>query len=655
MPDLHYLWIKIQTGKRTIHPFFGFSIYNPNLHKTMQITIIILVISAILFAIGKVRSDLVALCALVALLVTHILTPAEALSGFSNSVVIMMVGLFVVGGAIFQTGLAKKVSSYLLRLAGKSELKLFLLVMLVTAAIGAFVSNTGTVALMMPIVVSMAAGTNSNPRRLLMPLAFASSMGGMMTLIGTPPNLVIQSTLIDAGLPKLSFFSFLPAGLVCVAVGTVALLFLSKWFLSKSGKGSESGQQGGKSLNQLVNEYGLMSNLFRLRVGNGSEAEGKTIVDLDIRNRYRLNVLEVRRGEETQQKRFLKTITQSLAGPETNFETGDIVYVKGDFADVKSFADDYGFELLSGSSSEDREAENASLAFYDIGIAEIVLMPMSKIINRTIKEAGFRDKFNVNVLGIRRKSDYLLNNLGNEKIHSGDVLLVQGTWHNISRLSNENDDWVVIGQPLEEAAKVTLDYKAPMAAAIMLLMVAMMVFDFIPIEPVTSVMIAGILMVLTGCFRNIEAAYKTINWESIVLIAAMMPMSLALEKTGASTYITNSLVTGLGQFGPIALMAGIYFTTSLMTMFISNTATAVLLAPIALQSAQQIGVNPLPFLFAVAIGASMCFASPFSTPPNALVMRAGEYSFMDYVKVGLPLQVLMGIVMVFVLPLLFPF
>lgn len=621
----------------------------------MQITIIILVISAILFAIGKVRSDLVALCALVALLVTHILTPAEALSGFSNSVVIMMVGLFVVGGAIFQTGLAKKVSSYLLRLAGKSELKLFLLVMLVTAAIGAFVSNTGTVALMMPIVVSMAAGTNSNPRRLLMPLAFASSMGGMMTLIGTPPNLVIQSTLIDAGLPKLSFFSFLPAGLVCVAVGTVALLFLSKWFLSKSGKGSESEQQGGKSLNQLVNEYGLMSNLFRLRVGNGSEAEGKTIVDLDIRNRYRLNVLEVRRGEETQQKRFLKTITQSLAGPETHFETGDIVYVKGDFADVKSFADDYGFELLSGSSSEDREAENASLAFYDIGIAEIVLMPMSKIINRTIKEAGFRDKFNVNVLGIRRKSDYLLNNLGNEKIHSGDVLLVQGTWHNISRLSNENDDWVVIGQPLEEAAKVTLDYKAPMAAAIMLLMVAMMVFDFIPIEPVTSVMIAGILMVLTGCFRNIEAAYKTINWESIVLIAAMMPMSLALEKTGASTYITNSLVAGLGQFGPIALMAGIYFTTSLMTMFISNTATAVLLAPIALQSAQQIGVNPLPFLFAVAIGASMCFASPFSTPPNALVMRAGEYSFMDYVKVGLPLQVLMGIVMVFVLPLLFPF
>ena len=282
-------------------------------------------------------------------------------------------------------------------------------------------------------------------------------------------------------------------------------------------------------------------------------------------------------------------------------------------------------------------------------------MPASNLVNQTIKESGFRDKFNVNVLGIRRKKEYLLQDLGNEHIHSGDVLLVQGTWGNIARLSKEDSDWVVLGQPLAEAAKVTLDYKAPVAAAIMVLMVVMMVFDFIPVAPVTAVMIAGILMVLTGCFRNVEAAYKTINWESIVLIAAMLPMSLALEKTGASEYISNTLVSGLGSYGPLALMAGIYFTTSLMTMFISNTATAVLLAPIALQSAIQIGVSPIPFLFAVTVGTSMCFASPFSTPPNALVMPAGQYTFMDYVKVGLPLQIIMGIVMIFVLPLIFPF
>ena len=214
---------------------------------------------------------------------------------------------------------------------------------------------------------------------------------------------------------------------------------------------------------------------------------------------------------------------------------------------------------------------------------------------------------------------------------------------------------MVLGHPEQSAAKVLLDYKAPTAAVIMLLMVALMVFDFIPVAPVTAVIIAGLLTVFTGCFRNVEAAYKTINWESIVLIAAMMPMSTALEKTGVSEMVSNTLVESLGSMGPTALLAGIYFTTSLLTMFISNTATAVLMAPIALVAAQQVGVSPYSFLFAVTLGASMCFASPFSTPPNALVMKAGQYTFMDYVKVGLPLQVIIGVVMTFVLPLLFPF
>ena len=619
----------------------------------MLITIIILVLSAIFFVNGKIRSDIVALCALVALLVFQILTPDEALSGFSNSVVIMMIGLFVVGGAIFQTGLAKMISSRILKLAGTSEIRLFLLVMLVTSAIGAFVSNTGTVALMLPIVVSLAMSAGMNPSRLLMPLAFASSMGGMMTLIGTPPNLVIQNTLTSAGLEPLSFFSFLPVGIVCVIVGTLVLMPLSKWFLSKKGQKNDSNRSG-KSLKQLVNEYGLSSNLFRLQVIGDSRLLGKTIIDLDIRRKYGLNIMEVRRGDASQH-RFLKTITQKFAAPDTVLQVEDILYVTGDFEKVQLFAEDYLLDILGDHATEETKNTTSSLDFYDIGIAEIVLMPASNLVNQTIKEAGFRDKYNVNVLGIRRKKEYLLQDLGNEHIHSGDVLLVQGTWGNIARLSKEDSDWVVLGQPLAEAAKVTLDYKAPVAAAIMVLMVVMMVFDFIPVAPVTAVMIAGILMVLTGCFRNVEAAYKTINWESIVLIAAMLPMSLALEKTGASEYISNTLVSGLGSYGPLALMAGIYFTTSLMTMFISNTATAVLLAPIALQSAIQIGVSPIPFLFAVTVGASMCFASPFSTPPNALVMPAGQYTFMDYVKVGLPLQIIMGLVMIFVLPLIFPF
>ena len=619
----------------------------------MITTLIILALSAVFFVNGKLRSDLVALCALVLLIVFNILTPEEALSGFSNPIVIMMVGLFVVGGAIFKTGLAKMISSKILRLAGKSELKLFILIMMVTAFIGAFVSNTGTVALMLPIVVSMAASANISPGRFLMPLAFASSMGGMATLIGTPPNLVVDEVLSNAGFTDLSFFSFTPIGVICVLIGLVVLIPLSKFFLVKKEDGKDTKTTTGHSPKELAKKYQLSDNLYRIRPG--SRIGGKKLQELNITQAYNLSILEIRR-QSSSQGRFLKTVDQSLAGPHTELQENDILYVFGPFEKVNQFAKEQNLELTDTHVSEYVEgAEVEKLSVREIGIAEVLLMPDSKLINKAVKDSGFRDKYSVNILGIQRKGEYILNDIKDIKMHAGDILLIQGTWDSIARMSQKQSQWVVLGQPLEEASKVTLDYKAPVAALIMVLMIAAMVFDFIPIPPVAAVIIAGILMVLTGCFRNVEEAYKTINWESVVLIAAMLPMSLALEKTGASNLISEKLVSGLGDYGPLVLMAGIYFTTSLLTMFISNTATAVLVAPIALQSAIAINVSPYPFLLAVTVGASMCFASPFSTPPNALVMSAGKYTFMDYVKVGLPLQIVMGIVMVFILPLLFPF
>lgn len=621
----------------------------------MIATLIILALSAVFFVNGKLRSDLAALCALVLLIVCNILTPEEALSGFSNPIVIMMVGLFVVGGAIFKTGLAKMISSKILRLAGKSELKLFILIMMVTAFIGAFVSNTGTVALMLPIVVSMAASANISPGRFLMPLAFASSMGGMATLIGTPPNLVVDEVLSNAGFTDLSFFSFTPIGVICVLIGLVVLIPLSKFFLVKKEDGKDTKTTTGHSPKELAKKYQLSDNLYRIQIRPGSRIGGKKLQELNITQAYNLSILEIRR-QSSSQGRFLKTVDQSLAGPHTELQENDILYVFGPFEKVNQFAKEQNLELTDTHVSEYVEgAEVEKLSVREIGIAEVLLMPDSKLINKVVKDSGFRDKYSVNILGIQRKGEYILNDIKDIKMHAGDILLIQGTWDSIARMSQKQSQWVVLGQPLEEASKVTLDYKAPVAALIMVLMIAAMVFDFIPIPPVAAVIIAGILMVLTGCFRNVEEAYKTINWESVVLIAAMLPMSLALEKTGASNLISEKLVSGLGDYGPLVLMAGIYFTTSLLTMFISNTATAVLVAPIALQSAIAINVSPYPFLLAVTVGASMCFASPFSTPPNALVMSAGKYTFMDYVKVGLPLQIVMGIVMVFILPLLFPF
>ena len=619
----------------------------------MIATLIILLVSAILFVSGKVRSDLVALCALLALLLCQILTPSEALSGFSNTTVIMMIGLFIVGGGIFQTGLAKMIGSKVMTLAGNSELRLFLLVMTVTSAIGMFVSNTGTVALMLPIVVSMAAAAGSSPRRLLMPLAFASSMGGMMTLIGTPPNLIVSDTLQNVGYEPLGFFSFLPVGLLTLVVGVLYLLPATRMLAPKDK--SKENRKSGKSLKDLVSEYGVTDNLFRVHIkDNASKAIGSTVVDLNIYREYGINVLELRRS--TGQNRFVRTVNQQLASPDLTLRQNDVLYLSGDPEMIEKFASDYSLRLLDRHTDEiDGSSSNASMDFFDIGVAEILIMPTSSMINRTVIEAGFRSKFSVNVLGIRRKKEYILNDLGGQKIHEGDVLLVQGAWKDIARMKNESSNWVVLGEPLQEAAKVTLDHKAPVAAAIMIAMIVMMVVESIPVAPVTSVLLAAVLMVVTGCVRSVEAAYKTINWQTIVLFAAMLPMSIALEKTGVSEMISGSIVTGLGGSGPRLLLAGIYAVTSVMTIFISNTVTAVLMAPIALQCAVQIGVSPVPFMFAVTVAASMCFASPFSTPPNALVMSAGQYTFMDYVKVGLPLQILMGVVMVFALPLLFPF
>jgi len=355
---------------------------------------------------------------------------------------------------------------------------------------------------------------------------------------------------------------------------------------------------------------------------------------------------------------MVTNVAQRVATAATVISADDYIYVSGDKAQAERFARDYALV-------HERQAKGVQLDFYDIGIAEIVLQNGSRMVKRQLKDAGFREKYNLNVVGIRRKGEYLTpKNMPQHggaasfpdiELHSGDVLLVQGSWKNIARLNAEDDKWIVIGEPLEAASRVTLDYKAPLAAAIMLAMIAAMVFDFIPVAPVTAVLAAAVLMVIGGCFRTVEDAYKTINWESIVLIAAMMPMSTALQKTGASDLISSTMVGWLGDMGPLALLAGVYFTTSLLTLFVSNTATAVLMAPIALASATAMDASPYPFLFAVAVSASMCFASPFSTPPNALVMRAGNYTFMDYVKVGLPLQLIMGVVMLIVLPLLFPF
>lgn len=612
----------------------------------MTITLIILAISAILFVSGKLRSDLVAICSALALVLTGILSPEEALSGFSNPIVIMMGGLFIVGGGIFGTGLAKRIGSGILGMAGTNETRLFILLMVTTACVGAFVSNTGTVALMLPIVVSMARGAGLSPSRLLMPLAFAGSMGGMLTLIGTPPNLIIRDVLAEAGYTAPGFFTFTPVGIICIIVGIVVLIPLSRRFLKgdkKNGKTTEN-----QSANRLAQDYQLAENMAVLEITPQSPMCGNTLRGLNINNRFGVTVIAVQRNKHHSSNSPLQEVEQ-FTNPDEPLRKSDVLYLNGAEKDVTSLAE----EMLLAQVSE---TTSRWLDFYHVGMAEVLLPSTSPLVGRTVAETEFRSSYGLTVLGIRRHNSFLLHDIKNCRLHASDLVLVQGPWENIARLdARDGNDWLVIGRPLDQQKHVTLDYKAPLAAIIMIAMVAVMAFDFIPVAPVTAVIIAAVAMIFTGCVRNVEEAYKSINWESIILFAAMLPMSTALEKTGASAMISSALVDNLGSYGPFVILATIYFVTSLLTMFISNTVTAVLMAPIALAAAMAQGVNAVPMLMGVTVAASMCFASPFSTPPNALVMSAGGYKPIHYIKVGLPLQIIMGIVITLVLPLIFPF
>lgn len=615
-----------------------------------QVTIVIVVfaLTILAFIADKVRSDIVALCSLALLLVTNVLTPAEALAGFSNSAVIMMIGLFIVGGAVFQTGLAKIVSGRLLKLAGTSEVKLFFLVMMVTSVVAAFVSNTGTVALLLPIILAMAKSAGTSPAKLMMPLAFASSMGGILTLIGTPPNLIVDGYLRDNEREGFAFFDFLPIGLICLAVGLLLLYPLCKFFLGKKAKETEEkGEE--ETLATLLHDYHINDLVFRLQAMEGSDdLVGHSVGELDIRHRYGITILEVRRANRS----VFSTNIQEPVSVNTIFHPGDTIYCLGERERVDKFALSHGLYVFE---DEEREGKG-KLDFYEIGLAEVLIAPESAMINRPLRKANFKERFGVNVLAIKRQGKYIFEDMLDSNIKNGDMLLVHGAWKGIGSMAKKNREWIVIGSPSDDEAGVALDHKAPLAAFIMVVMVLCMVFaDQIGIKPVASVIIAGLLMVLTRCVRSVDAAYKMIGWESIVLIAAMMPMSTALSKTGISEWIALNLVEGLRDYGPIAAMAGVYLVTSVLSTFISNSATAILVAPIAWAAATKLGVDPTPFMMTAAVAASACFATPICTPPNAMVMNAGHYNFMDYVKVGLPLQLIMGIIAILTIPLFFPF
>lgn len=614
----------------------------------MVATLAILAIMVCCFASGKIRTDITAVGGLLALLLTNTLTPGEALSGFSSPVIAMMASVFIVGGAIVRTGLAHKISRKILGFAGSNQYLLFVLIMILTAAIGSIVSNTGTVAIMMPIVVSLANSIKVSPSRFLMPLAFMSSMGGMLTLIGNTPNMVVSEVLVDAGYPALELFSFLPIGLICIAFGLLILTPATSIYLARR-KTTTDQKTKPLSFKELIRKYHLAQNTYVLTVPKTSSILGRPLSDLNLTSRFSVSVIEVRRTKKRKSPFGSAQIVRQIdPGPKTKFYAGDTIHVSGALSSIHDFAEKYGLHF-EGST----ETADAGLRFDNFGICELVILSTSRYAGRKIADAGLRKEHGITLLGIQRKNDYILEDLKDQVIQPGDSLLVQGSWETIAHLHNNPTEWIVMGQPLDQATANLLEKKIPYVILIIIGMIISMTTGLLP--TITSVMVAALLMVSIGSFKNTDEAYSFINWESIILIACMLPLSLALQKTGIIGAVADFLGGAVSGVSPYVALAIIYATASMMNLVISTTATTLLIAPIALTVATTLGLSPYPFIFSVATASGACFSSPFSNPANALVMSAGRYSFMDYVKIGLPMQIVLGAVMILALPLIFPF
>jgi di/tricarboxylate transporter len=598
----------------------------------------LLAVAVLLFASGKVRMDAVALLVIVAFVLSGTLTLSEAFSGFSDPNVILIAALFIIGDGLVRTGVATSMGSWLVKVAGNSEIKMLIYLMLTVAGLGAFMSSTGVVAIFIPVVLSVCMRMNTSPSRLMMPLSFAGLISGMMTLVATPPNLVINSELLREGLDGFSFFSVTPIGLVVLVLGIVYML-LVRFMLP--GDQNESKHDKRRTFRDLIKEYRLNGRARRLAIRPGSPLVGQRLDDLKLRERYGANIIGVERW-----RRFRRVIVNVNGVSE--FHARDVLLIDMSSADIdlRQFCSEQLLEpmVLRGEYFSDQAL--------DVGMAEVSLIPDSELVGKTVREMGFRTRFGLNVVGMKREGKAVEGSIVDEAIELGDILLVVGNWKQIAQLAQRGRDFVVHNMPIEVNDASPAHSQAPHAIFCLVLMVALMLTDEIP-NPIAAI-IACLLM---GKFRciNAESAYKAIHWPSIILIIGMMPFALALQKTGGVTLVVKGLMDIGGGQGPYLMLICLFVMCATIGLFISNTATAVLMAPIALAAAKSMGVSPYPFAMMVAMAASAAFMTPVSSPVNTLVLGPGKYSFSDFVKIGVPFTLLVMVVCVGLIPVLFPF
>ena len=608
----------------------------------MDLVLILLMLAAaiVMFVINRPRMDAVALLVMMAMPFTGVITMNEALAGFADPSIILIAALFVIGEGLVMTGVARRLGDWLDAKAGGSENRLLILLMAAVGGLGSLMSSTAVVAIFIPVVLRISQNRGMAPSRLMMPLSFAALISGMLTLVATAPNLVVNAELIRQGAQGFSFFSFTPFGLPLLALGIVYMLFARGLLASKINLPTAADRR--PSLQQWIEQYGLAHRERRGRISAGSSLVGKRLDELSLRSAG-VNLLGIERGTG-----FAAKVLRPMA--QTEFQAGDIL-----LADVHTSNEGVN-ELWDSLKLDPRALSEIGNYFVDrsqeIGAVEVILPAESTLVGQTVLEARIRSEYGLTVIGLRHGNKVVMHDLLEEKLKIGDILLMIGFWSDIQDLQSHIDDVVVLNMPAELEEVLPAARRAPHALAVLGLVVALMVSGLV--SNVQAALIGCLLMGLLGCV-DFNSAYRSINWKTLILIVGMLPFSLALQRTGGVDLAADAVVGLVGGAAPRLVLTTLFVITAGLGLFISNTATAVLMAPVALAIAKELGASPYPFAMIVALAASTAFMTPISSPVNTLVVGPGQYSFGDFVKVGAPFTVVVAIVSVLLVPIFLPF
>jgi di/tricarboxylate transporter len=582
----------------------------------------VLALAVFLFVTEKLPVDLVALLVMALLLTSGIITPAEGLSGFSNTATITVGAMFVLSAGLFKTGAVNFLGAFVNRIFQKSFLTAMIVVMALVGFLSAFINNTPVIAIFLPILLGVARETRISASKILMPVSFASMFGGVCTLIGTSTNILVSSIAEKQGLPAFSMFEFAPLGLIMFAVGTIYMLAVGiRLIPERRGEGDLTETF---NLNEYLTEIVLLPDAISV----GCRIKDAPLVrDLDIA------ILEIRRADETIHQPGANEILQA----------GDVLLVRCDLEKIRQMQQRAGVRLKPQAKWGD-----ASLTSEDYRLLEAVVAPNSALVGSTLKKSDFRENYGATVLAMRHRGRLLREKLSETVLSAGDLLLIEIHRERLNAFKR-NADFIVTSE------KQTVEFrrnKVFIAAAIVAGVVLAASLNVAPI--VVAAVVGAILLILLGCI-TLDEAYQAIEWKIIFLLAGVLSLGIALEKTGAAAVISSNIVSSVGAFGLVALVSAFYLLTSVLTETMSNNATAALLAPIAIATAASLNVNPQPFLVAVTFAASASFVTPVGYQTNTMIYGPGQYKFFDFVKVGTPLNIIFWLLATILIPIFWSF